>query len=203
MKYKGADKMSEHQPYATEIEDVIKLEILDEPTVLALYDDLADTFRSVAMTPHPHEAQARTLELRNRKQYHAKIDEVEKEYDERLSWHSVRFRPKRIKRCIICQSWYYDRSRFNKNPACDKDGIYFEHGRYRHDKYGNKLSVCEVEYDKRRRAAPTGEWTEEDIIYPYSGRKVNEVLVDLQPSANDRRGHAILNEMNEAWNDYY
>lgn len=190
------------KPYASEIEETIKLGIIDEPTVLEMYEDLVGSFSF--MTAHPHEAQARALELRkfNRTKYHAMIDEVVKEYNERLSWHNVKFNPRRIKRCIICQAWYYDRSRFNKNPACDKLGVYYQHGRYRHDKYGNKLSVCEVEYDKRRRAAPTGVWTEEDIIWPYSGRSVREELVDMQPREDDYKGQSMLWEMSKARGGY-
>ena len=104
------------------------------------------------------------------------------QYDERLSWRNVKFVPSRVKRCITCQRYYYDVSRNGELLTWDLLGEYliFDQTnriyRYYH-KNGVRLSVCAVEYDLRRRAAPK-DWSKEDIIWPQSRRRVHETPID-------------------------
>lgn len=167
--------------YVKEVQDVIDLGIINAEQTMIIYNELIRKFDT---SPDASQTQASIYKLRKneRNYYHELIDEVCKRYDERLSWRQVKFEPSRVKRCVICQSYFYDVSRNGKRLTCDLSGEYrvFDKTnriyRYYH-KNGVRLSFCAVEYDQRRRAAPK-DWTEEDIIYPHSRRRVQEVGID-------------------------
>src|SRR4051794_28480764 len=148
--------------YVSEVQNVIDLDIIHADQTKALYNDILQNFITGVNAKETRE-HIRELRKHNRNYYHEIIDDVCKRYDERLSWRTVKLEPTRAKRCIICQSYYYDVSRNGKRLTCDLLGEYrvFDQTnrtyRYYH-KNGVRLSVCAVEYDLRRRAAPS-DWT--------------------------------------------
>jgi hypothetical protein len=194
--------------YVSEVQDVIELGYIDEETAVEMYQGLAQEFAGRAI-----EIEEIREELYNRRKdnladWHAHIDLIVKDYDERLSWRNVKVEPSRFKKCRMprCNSIFYDVARNGKTITCNRF-TWWGYDRtnrkykYRYDRYGDKMSVCAVNLDKYRRAAG-GNYTDEDLLWPRSNRSVEEFLVDLQPGEDDAQGHAILNEMQEAYTDY-
>src|SRR5690606_357961 len=112
----------------------------------------------------------------DRSYYHSIIDGgcVWVPYPIEMTWRNVKFEPKRVKRCAVCSDYFYDVSRNGGSVACFN-------------------GWCDHEYEVRRKRPGT-------ILAPAYRRRVNELLIDVNPSESDKQGHAILNEFEKsAW----
>lgn len=190
--------------YISEVEYVIELGYIDETTVIEMYQVIAKQFAGGALEIEDTCKSLYAERKHNLAEWYERIDHIVKQYDDRLSWRNVKVVPSRFKICPLpgCYRWFYDVARNGKTITCDyeefKEWDFTNRVfKYRHDGYGNRLSVCAVNLDKYRRAAG-GNYTDEDLLWPKSRQKVQETSVDLQPSEDDARGHAILNEMQKS-----
>lgn len=190
--------------YVTEVQNVIELGYIDETTVLEMYQVIAKQFAGRALEIEETREALYAERKHNLPEWHERIDCIVKQYDERLNWRDVKVVPSRFKICPMpgCYRWFYDVARNGKTITCNYEefkewDFTNREMKHRHDEYGNRLSVCAVNLDKFRRAA-VGKYTDEDLLWPRSRRKVQETSVDLQPSDDDAQGHAILNEMQKS-----
>lgn len=200
------EKQQPRKTYVKEVEDVIKLGYIDESTVLKLYKEIGKHFGdSIGNEEERGRENLRYLRKHERAYWHERIDDIVQWYDDRLSWRNVKVEPNRFKICPMpgCYRWFYDVARNGRTITCD----YVEYKewdftnrkyKYRHDRYGNRISECAVNLDKYRRAAG-GNYTDEDLLWPRYRRNVQEMPVDMQPSNGDAKGHAILGEMQKAY----
>lgn len=196
--------------YVKEVQDVIELGYLEEATVLEMYQELAEEFAGGALDQEAEQEWLRNQRKHNLPEWHEMIDYLVQQYDERLSWREVKVEPNRFKICPMagCYNWFYDVARNGKTITCNRItwkefDLTNRKWKYYHDKYGNRMSVCAVKLDQYRRAAGAGGYTVEDLLWPKSRRRVQEFSVDLQPDEDNAQGNAILDEMQQAYNDYW
>ncbi|MGP4072640.1 hypothetical protein ACTWQB_08815 [Piscibacillus sp. B03] len=192
--------MGKNTSYVKEVQAVIN-EGLPEEVAIELFQALTEQFEGV--DGHAETEQFKQNLLHYRKYdlvgFRRNIDKVcqDNPLPIKLNWRKVKYQPKRIKRCEICGYYFYDVSRNGRKLTCDRYGEYFRfdftNRTYRYYyKNGVRLSDCAAEYERRRR---TG-----SVLYPNSNRKPYEVLIDFQPSENNKQGHALLNEVEmTAW----
>lgn len=167
--------------------------------VRVLYDAITDAF--VAWCERPDVTEFRAELARPRKherrlwhdlidggcEYFARLQPAAKLPPVELDWRSVKFEPERVKRCEVCQSWFYDIARNGRTLTCSRRGIYKRWDMTNRKfvyyvKNGARLSECAAEYELRR--------------YDGGSRSVaksNEILNDFQPAEDDEKAINFLN----------
>ncbi|WP_042224135.1 hypothetical protein [Oceanobacillus manasiensis] len=160
------------QSYNKEVTAVIDAGLPADATV-QLFQVLTNHFAETDHCPEVYEFRDVLLAKRkySRRKFHRSIDEVCAHYPlpVKLTWRQVKYEPKRIRRCAVCSDYFYDVSRNGRSATCFN-------------------GLCPKYYEQRRKRAGT-------IIDPVYRRRVDEVLVDFQPGEHDKRGHAVLNEV--------
>lgn len=155
---------------------------LSEEVAIQLFQVLTKRFEIIAGGVELSDFQRSLLDLRKheRRSFRDTIDGTCAEFPSpinTLSWRQVKYEPVRITRCVVCSAYFYDASRNGRKGTCYN-------------------GYCSDEYEVRRGRDGT-------IIDPVYHRKVNEEYIDFSPAADDKKGHALLNEAEmTAWRNF-
>jgi hypothetical protein len=154
-----------------------------------IYHDILDEFINMFDRPETEDFRREIADLRKHERgfYRTIIDLYVVEHG--LDWRTVKFDERRVKRCEHCMNYYYDFSRNGLGKTCYRRGVYKRFNLttrefYYRENHGIKMSECGVALENSKH--PTV-------------RRVQEMPFDPNPSEGDKKGHAILQSVNGAY----